>query len=60
MRKRETRKPEPPKFRVVCQGDAERITLRASAKDKYDAFEQITMFLRSRGFDYWVVLVEPS
>lgn len=48
------------KFRVVCEGDAEKITLRAKAKDKYDAFEQVMMFLRSKGFDYRVVLIEPS
>ena len=48
------------KFRVVCQGDADRITLRAKAKDKYEAFEQVTVFLRSKGFDYRVVLIEPS
>ena len=55
-----TCKPEPSKFRVVCQGDAERITLRTKAKDKYEAFEQITVFLRSKGFDYRVVLIESS
>jgi hypothetical protein len=48
------------KFRVVCQGDAEKITLRAKARDKYEAFEQVTIFLRSKGFDYRVVLIEPS
>jgi biopolymer transport protein ExbD len=48
------------KFRVVCQGDEEKITLRAKAKDKYEAFEQVTMFLRSKGFAYRVVLIEPS
>ncbi|HEX8292254.1 MAG TPA: hypothetical protein VF570_10885 [Pyrinomonadaceae bacterium] len=48
------------KFRVVCQGGAEKITLRAEAKDKYEAFEQVTVFLRSKGFDYRVVLIEPS
>ena len=53
-------KREPTKFRVVCQGEAEQITLRAKAKDKYDAFEQVTMFLRSKGFAYRVVLIEPS
>ena len=50
----------PTKFRVVCQGDAEQITLRAKAIDKYEAFEQVTMFLRSKGFAYRVVLIEPS
>jgi hypothetical protein len=53
-------KREPAKFRVVCQGEAEKITLRAKAKDKYEAFEQVTVFLRSKGFDYRVVLIEPS
>ena len=48
------------KFRVVCQGDEEKITLRAKAKDKYEAFEQIVIFLRAKGFAYRVVLVEPS
>lgn len=48
------------KFRIVCEGDAEKITLRAKAKDKYEAFEQVTVFLRSKGFDYRVVLIEPS
>ena len=51
---------ELPKFRVVCEGDAGKITLRAKASDKYEAFEQIIMFLRTRRFDYQVVLVEPS
>ena len=54
------RKPELLKFRIVCQGDEEQITLRAKAKDKYEAFEQVTVFLRSKGFDYRVVLIEPS
>ena len=53
-------KREMTKFRVVCQGDDEKITLRAKAKDKYEAFEQVTVFLRSKGFDYRVVLIEPS
>ena len=43
------------KYRVVCQGVDERITLRAKAEDEYDAFEQIVVFLRSRGFDYRIV-----
>ena len=47
------------KYRVVCQGVDEKITLRAKAEDEYEAFEQI-VFLRSRGFDYQIVLVEPS
>ena len=47
------------KFRVVCHGDEEKITLRAKAEDKYEAFEQVTIFLRSTGFDYRVVLIEP-
>ena len=48
------------KFRVVCQGGEAKIILRAEAKDKYEAFEQVTVFLRSKGFDYRVVLIEPS
>jgi hypothetical protein len=48
------------KFRVVCEGDGSTISLRAKARDKYEAFEQVIVFLRSRGFDYRVVLVEPS
>ena len=51
---------ELPKFRVVCESDAGKITLRAKALDKYEAFEQIVMFLRVKRFDYRVVLVEPS
>lgn len=51
---------ELPKFRVVCEGDAGKITLRAKARDKYEAFEQIIVFLRLKRFDYRVVLVEPS
>ena len=51
---------EPTKFRVVCQGDEERVTLLAKATDKYEACEQINMFLRSKGFAYRVVLIEPS
>lgn len=49
-----------PKFRVVCQGDDGKITLRAKGENKYEAFEQIIMFLREQGFDYEIVLVEPS
>lgn len=49
-----------PKFRVVCQDDDGKITLRAKAEDQYEAFEQIIMFLRAKGFDYQVVLVEPT
>jgi hypothetical protein len=48
------------KYRVVCEDAREKITLRAKAGDKYEAFEQVVVFLRSRGFDYRVVLVEPS
>ena len=49
------------KFRVVCQGDGdEQITLRARAEDKYEAFERVTVFLRSKGFAYRVVLIQPS
>lgn len=48
------------KFRVVCEGDGSTISLRAKAKDKYEAFEQIVVFLRSKGFDYRVVLVEQK
>jgi hypothetical protein len=48
------------KFRVVCEGDGSSISLRAKARDKYEAFEQVIVFLRSKGFDYRVVLVEPS
>ena len=54
------RKPEPTKFRVVCQGGEWKIILHAEAKDKYEAFEQINVFLRSKGFDYRVILIEPS
>jgi hypothetical protein len=53
-------KREVTKFRVVCEGDGSTISLRAKARDKYEAFEQVIVFLRSRGFDYRVVLVEPS
>ena len=49
-----------PKFHVVCQGDDGKITLRAKGKDKYEAFEQIIMFLREKGFDYEIVLVESA
>ena len=48
------------KYRVVCQSVDERITLRTKARDEYKAFEQIIMFLRAKGFDYQVVLVEQS
>lgn len=48
------------KFRVVCEGEGSTISLRAKARDKYEAFEQVMVFLRSKGFDYRVVLVEPS
>ena len=48
------------KFRVVCEGDGSSISLRAKARDKYEAFEQVVVFLRSKGFDYRVVLVEPK
>jgi hypothetical protein len=48
------------KFRVVCEGDGSTISLRAKARDKYEAFEQVVVFLRSKGFDYRVVLVEPK
>jgi hypothetical protein len=48
------------KFRVVCEGDGPTISLRAKARDKYEAFEQVVVFLRSKGFDYRVVLVEPK
>ena len=50
----------PTKYRAVCQGADEKITLRAKAGDEYEAFEQIVMFLRSRGFDYRIVSVKPS
>lgn len=53
-------KPELTKFRVVCQGGEAKIILSAEAKDEYEAFEQVTVFLRSKGFDYRVVLIEPS
>ncbi|HKG15934.1 MAG TPA: hypothetical protein VKB12_21620 [Pyrinomonadaceae bacterium] len=53
-------KRESTKFRVVCEGDGPTISLRAKAKDKYEAFEQVVVFLRSKGFDYRVVLVEPK
>ncbi|HEX8634197.1 MAG TPA: hypothetical protein VF703_08615 [Pyrinomonadaceae bacterium] len=49
-----------PRFRIVCQGDGGEITLRTKGADKYEAFERIIMFLRDKGFDYEVVLVEPS
>lgn len=48
------------KFRVVCEGDGSTIFLRAKARDKYEAFEQVVVFLRSKGFDYRVVLVEQK
>ena len=48
------------KFRVVCEGDGSTISLRAKARDEYEAFEQVVVFLRSKGFDYRVVLVEPK
>jgi len=48
------------KYRVVCEGFGDKIALRTQARDKYEAFEQVTIFLRSRGFDYRVVLIEPS
>jgi hypothetical protein len=48
------------KFRVVCEGVGETISLRAKARDKYEAFEQVVVLLRSKGFDYRVVLVEPT
>ena len=48
------------KYCVVCQGADEKITLRAKARDECEAFEQIVVFLRSRGFDYHVVSIEPS
>ena len=48
------------KFRVVCEGDDATISLRAKARDKYEAFEQVVVFLRSKGFDYRVVLVEQK
>lgn len=53
-------KREPAKFRVVYQGGVEKVTPRTKAKDRYEAFEQVSMFLRSKGFDYRVVPVEPS
>lgn len=48
------------KYRVVCQGVDEKITLRTKAKDEYEAFEQVVVFLRSKGFDYRIAFVEPS
>jgi hypothetical protein len=48
------------KYRVVCVGEDSTISLRAKAPDKYEAFEQVVVFLRSKGFDYCVVSVEPS
>jgi hypothetical protein len=53
-------KREATKYRVVCEGEDSTISLRAKAADKYEAFEQVAVFLRSKGFDYRVVLVEPS
>ena len=53
-------KQELAKFRVVCEGGGSSISLRAKARDKYEAFEQVVVFLRSKGFDYRVVLVEPK
>ncbi|MBA3243372.1 MAG: hypothetical protein H0T60_19285 [Acidobacteria bacterium] len=38
-----------PKFRVVCQGDDKKITLRAKAEDPYEAFEQISCSYARRG-----------
>ena len=46
------------KFRVVCEGVGDRIALRTKARDKYEAFEQVVVFLRSKCFDYRVVMVE--
>jgi hypothetical protein len=46
------------KYRVVCEGSGDKIALRTKARDKYEAFEQIVVFLRSKGFDYRVVLIE--
>ena len=54
------RKRELTKFRVVCQVGEWKIILREEAKDKYEAFEKVTVFLRSKGFDYRVVHIEPS
>ncbi|MCA1635117.1 MAG: hypothetical protein LC802_15855 [Acidobacteria bacterium] len=54
------RQRKPPKFRVVCEGDDGKITLRAKAEDKYEAFKQIIMFLREKRFGYQAVLVEPT
>ena len=48
------------KHRVVCQGGDEKITLRAKAEGEYEAFGQAVIFLRSGGFGYRFVLVEPS
>jgi hypothetical protein len=45
-------------FRVTCRDDAGEITLRTGAKDQYDAFERVSMFLRKKEFDYQIVLVE--
>ena len=51
-------KQELAKYRVVCKGVGDKIALRTKARDKYEAFEQIVVFLRSKCFDYRVVLVE--
>jgi hypothetical protein len=48
------------KYRVVCEGEGYTISLRTRAEDEYEAFEQVIVFLRSKGFDHRVVLVEPS
>ena len=52
-------KREQTKFRIVCECEGDTISLRTKASDKYEAFEQVMVFLRSKGFDYRVVLVEP-
>ena len=45
-------------YRVTCRDDDGEIRLRIRAKDQYEAFEQMVMFLREKEFDYQVVLAE--
>jgi hypothetical protein len=45
-------------YRVTCRDDDEEITLRTRARDQYDAYERIGIFLRKKEFDYQIVLVE--
>ncbi|MGH9903937.1 MAG: hypothetical protein ACRD68_19170, partial [Pyrinomonadaceae bacterium] len=53
MKEKETKK-----YRVVCENEGERISLRTKARDQYEACEQIGIFLRKKEFDYRIVLIE--